>query len=45
MVGKGVIRTTILKFLKLKFTRILQMIYNNTADFVENSCVKSVQNG
>lgn len=41
MVGKGVIRTTILKFLKTEiYQNTAYMIYNNTADFVENSGVK-----
>lgn len=41
MVGKGVIRTTILKFLKTEiYQNTAYMIYNNTADFVEKSGVK-----
>lgn len=41
MVGKGVIRTNILKFLKTEiYQNTAYMIYNNTADFVENSGVK-----
>lgn len=41
MVGKGVIRITILKFLKTEiYQNTAYMIYNNTADFVEKSGVK-----